>query len=91
MTIGILLVSEMAAGAVAFAFQSDLKEFVLENAVTLMHNYNESRDDYVKEAWDLMHAKLVRHTWSSGCIRNLQSGVMKYATVTGVLWGSRAF
>lgn len=58
--IGLLLTAEMASGAAAFVFRSELKDFVEENGVIMMRMYNESKEDYVKEAWDLMHHKLVR-------------------------------
>lgn len=54
-----LLAAEMAAGAIAFVFRGELEAFVEENGIILMKNYNESNDDYVKEAWDMMHDTLV--------------------------------
>lgn len=49
----------MAAGAIAFVFQTELESFVEENGLLLMKQYNESKADGVKEAWDTMHDKMV--------------------------------
>lgn len=51
--------AELICGAVAFAYRSDLQEFVTENAAKLMRTYNESYDDSVRQGWDSMHQHLV--------------------------------
>lgn len=56
--IGILLIAEIAAGAVAFHYRTQIEDLIRNNSVKLMASYNESVDNVAKDAWDTLQMEL---------------------------------
>lgn len=57
--VGVVLVTELVCGVVAFIFKEQLQAFIEENANLLMKVYNESIENEVKAVWDKMHENFV--------------------------------